>query len=57
MINYFKQNGFVIMSFSLCILFIMEYLLFSKLLILLVAIIGILGAVGMMLGPKKKTTK
>ena len=54
MINYFKKNGFVIMSFSLCILFLFEYLSLSRWLILLVAIIGILGAIGMMVGTYKK---
>ena len=43
MIDYFKNNGFVIMTFSLLILFILEYLLLSKWLIILVGIIGILG--------------
>ena len=57
MINYFKKNGFVIMSFSLCILFLLEYFSLSKWLILLVAIIGLLAAIGMMVGSKKKTTK
>jgi len=54
MINYFKKNGFVIMSFSLCILFLLEYLSLSKWLIFLVAIIGILGAIGMMVGAYKE---
>ena len=54
MLNYFKKNGFVIMSFSLCILFLLEYLSFSKWLIFLVAIIGILGAIGMMVGAYKE---
>ena len=52
--NYFKKNGFVIMSFSLCILFLLEYLSLSRWLILLVAIIGVLGAIGMMFGAYKK---
>ena len=54
MMNYFKKNGFVIMSFSLCILFLLEYLSLSKWLIFLVAIIGILGAIGMMVGAYKE---
>jgi hypothetical protein len=54
MMNYFKKNGFIIMSFSLCILFLLEYLSFSKWLILLVAIIGILGAIGMIVGAYKE---
>ena len=54
MIDYFKNNGFVIMSFSLLILFILEYLLLSKWLIILVGIIGILGAIGMITSSLKK---
>ena len=54
MIDYFKNNGFVIMSFSLLILFILEYLLLSKWLIILVAVIGILGAIGMITSSLKK---
>ena len=50
----FKKNGFVIMSFSLLILFILEYLLLSKWLIILVAIICILGAIGMITSSFKK---
>ena len=54
MIDYFKNNGFVIMSFSLLILFILEYLLLSKWLIILVGIIGIIGAIGMITSSLKK---
>mgnify|MGYP001179091389 CR=1 FL=1 len=54
MIDYFKKNGFVIMSFSLLILFVLEYLSLSKWLIILVAIIGILGAIGMITSSFKK---
>tara|TARA_X000000368_G_C22872754_1_gene641663 strand:- start:111 stop:278 length:168 start_codon:yes stop_codon:yes gene_type:complete len=54
MIDYFKKNGFIIMSFSLCVLFFLEYLSLSKWLILFVAIIGILGAIGMMVGAYKE---
>ena len=54
MIDFFKNNGFVIMSFSLLILFILEYLLLSKWLIILVGIIGILGAIGMITSSLKK---
>jgi hypothetical protein len=42
------------MSFSLLILFILEYLLLSKWLIILVGIIGILGAIGMITSSLKK---
>ena len=52
--NYFQKNGFVIMSFSLCVLFLLEYLSFSKWLIIFFSIIGILGAIGMMLGAYKE---
>ena len=54
MINYFKKNGFIIMSFSLCIIFLLEYLSLSKRLIFLVAMIGILGAIGMMVEAYKE---
>ena len=54
LLEYFKKNGFVIMSFSLLILFILEYLSLSKWLIILVSIIAILGAIGMMTSSLKK---
>lgn len=54
MINYFIKNGFVIMSFSLCILFLLEYFSLSKWLIFLVAILGVLAAIGMIVGANKE---
>ena len=54
MIEYFKKNGFIIMSFSSIILFILEYLSLSKWLIILVAIVGALGGIGMITSSFKK---
>ena len=54
MIEYFKKNGFIIMSFSSIILFILEYLSLSKWLIILVAIVGAIGGIGMITSSFKK---
>ena len=62
MIDYFKKNSFVIMSFSLGIGLILEWMTksewlnpeFSKWLIILIGMIGILAAIGMITSALKK---
>ena len=62
MIDYFKKNGFVIMSFSLGIGLLLEWMTrsewlnpeFSKWLIIIIGMIGLLGAIGMIVSALKK---
>ena len=62
MIDYFKKNSFAIMSFSLAIGLLLEWMTksewlnpeFSKWLIILIGMIGILAAIGMITSALKK---
>ena len=62
MIDYFKKNSFIIMSFSLGIGLLLEWMTksewlnpeFSKWLIILIGMIGILAAIGMITSALKK---
>ena len=62
MIDYFKKNSYVIMSFSLGIGLLLEWMTrsewlnpeFSKWLIIVIGMIGILAAIGMMTSALKK---
>ena len=62
MIDYFKKNSFAIMSFSLVIGLLLEWMTksewlnpeFSKWLIILIGMIGILAVIGMITSALKK---